>query len=189
MAVIAAPDFRVKSIDWSLDRPAQINSSLLTGKRTVTTAPWYGKWRASVELAPAVGEDGYRLLRSFLVRCQGPVHRFKLYAVAEPQNANSGVTVASTAASGATTMSLSGAATALTEGQMVTVNDQLVVLTADQAGAAITFEPPLRVQASAGTSVETARPWAMVRLTAAQSAWGVDPGQLFAADFDVEEAI
>ena len=48
------------------------------------------------------GEDAYRLLRSFFVRCAGPVNAFKLYAVVELQNANSGVTVGATVAAGVT---------------------------------------------------------------------------------------
>lgn len=187
MATITAPDFTLRNIEWSLDRPAQINRAM-TGVRTAPAEPWYGKRFARVELATIHDEDDYRLLRSFFVRCQGQVNSFKLYAVVENQNSNSGVTVGSTAAAGAVSMTLSGTTTALTEGQMVTVNDQLLTLTEDQSGSTITFEPPLREQASSGTSVETSRPWALVKLAAPQAGWGVDaPGQ-FNAAFEVEEA-
>lgn len=188
MATITAPDFTFAKLDWTLDRPAQINTSI-QGKRTFPANPWYGKWRARAELAVSNGESAYRLLRSFLVRCQGPVNSFKLYAVVENQNANSGVTVTSTVAAGATSMALSGAATALTDGQMVTVNDQLLILTADQSGTTITFEPPLRAQATAGTAVETSRPWALVRMASPQVGWGVEPISRFSTAFDAEEVL
>lgn len=189
MATITVPDFRFARVDWEFDRPAQINQSLVSGKRTVSAAPWFGKWHARVELATTYGENAYRLLRSFFIRCQGPVNTFKLYAVTENQNSNSGVTVASTAAAGASSMTISGAATALTEGQMVTVNNQLLILTANQSGTTITFEPPLRAQATGGTSVETSRPWALVRLASPMAGWAVETGHRFNASFEVEEAL
>lgn len=188
MAIITAPDFRIRKIDWTFDRPSQVNSSAFTGKRTAPANPWFGRWLASVELAPIQGEASYRSLRSFFVRCCGQLNSFKLYAVTQTQNSNSGVTVGATAAAGATSMALSGAATPMKEGQLVTVNDQLLLLTANQSGNTINFEPQLRAQASLGTAVETSRPWALVRLRNPQSGWDVDPGQVFGASFDVEEA-
>lgn len=187
MATITAPDFRIRQIDWQLDRRAQINTSI-AGQRRPVAAPWFGKWHARVEIASLVGTANYRLMRSFFVRCNGPVNKFKLYAVVENQNANSGVTVAATVAAGATSMTISGASTTLKEGQMVTVNDQLLVLTADQSGSTITFEPQLRAQATLGASIETKRPWAMVRLAGESAGWSVDPGPVFGASFDAEEA-
>jgi len=187
VATITAPDFAIRDIEWALDRPTQTNADIL-GERRVPANPWFGKWHARVELAPIQGEDNYRLLRSFFVRCLGQGNKFKLYAVAENQNSNSGVTVGATVAAGATSMTLSGAATPMTDGQMVTVNDQLLCLTADQSGSTITFEPPLRVQATLGTSVETSRPWAMMRLSGSEVEWGIGPGIRFDSAFEAEEA-
>jgi hypothetical protein len=91
-------------------------------------------------------------------------------------------------AAGVVTLSLSGYSTSLTDGQMVTVGGQLLQLTADQSGAAITFEPPLRAQAAAGDAVETANPFATVRLTQSEVGWAIEPPQRFTTSFDVEEA-
>lgn len=187
MALITVPDLPLAGIEWSLDRPAQINVAL-TGKRAMESGPLYGKWRARVEIAARSSESEFRALRSFLVRCQGAVSTFRLPATVEAQNSNSGVTVASTVAAGATAMNLSGTSTPLLAGQMVTVNDQLLVLTDDQLGSSISFEPPLRAQASSGTSVETANPTALVHMSAPQVSYSIAPWRRFSSTFSVEEA-
>lgn len=188
MALITAPELPIRSLEWSFDRPSQGNIGV-SGKRSVEAEPLYGKHYARVELAARVGESTFRQLRSFFVRLQGPVNTFRLEAVGEAQNGNSGVTVAGTVAAGVTSFNIGGAATSLLEGQMVTVNDQLLTLVADQSGNTITFEPPLRAQATAGAAVETSRPWALVRLAGAEAEWGVSLGPRFDASFEVEEAV
>lgn len=187
MAIQAAPDLRVAAIDWSLDRPGQVNTSTMTGKRTVPANPWHGKWSASVTLTPLPDEDSFRKVRSLLMRLRGQVHSFRLGATVESQNANSGVTVGATVAAGVTSMTLSGASTPMANGQMVTVNDQLLQLTAAQSGSTITFQPALRAQATIGTAIETSRPTALVRLAEAAVAWRISNAR-FEASFDVEEA-
>lgn len=193
MPFVTAPDFfaaglGVAEIDWELDRPAQINRSGLTGGRASAADPWHGKWRARVKLWTVAGEAAFAPVRSFLVRCCATAHSFELPAVVRAQNANSGVTVGQAAAAGATSMALSGAATPLLDGQLAAVNGELLQLVADQSGPTITFEPPLRQPAAAGTAVETARPCATVRLSGREVGWGVDPPEQFSAAFDVEEA-
>lgn len=187
MALITAPTLRLAKIDWSLDRPAQINTSI-TNRRTIPANPWHGKWRARVELAEYASEEEFRPVRSLLIRCCGPIHTFNLPATVEAQNSNSGVTVTTTAAAGAVTFGLSGASTAMLEGQMMTVNGQLLQITA-VSGSTITFEPPLRAQATAGTAVETASPYAVVHLASPQVGWSIAPWRRFSSSFDVEEAI
>lgn len=188
MAFIVAPDFRIRSANWSLSRPSQINTSGWTGRRTVTAEPWHGKWRAEIELAPLTGADA-RSMRSFLARCLGTINTFRLYATAEKQNDNVDVVVASLAAAGARSMMISGAATALLDGEFVTVNGQFLQLTGFQSGSEITFEPPLRQQATAGTRVVTSMPYALVHLAEAVTGWSVEPGLIYGMSFTVEEAI
>jgi hypothetical protein len=183
--LITAPTLRLRSIEWFLDRPAQINADL-TAKRTIGT-PLYGKWSARVDLATYETEALFAPIRSFLVRCNGPVNTFNLPATVEAQNSNTGVTVDVTAAAGATQMALDGASNLLA-GDMVTVGDQLLQLVEDQAGGVIIFEPALREEATAGASVETANPYAVVHLAQSEVAWNVEPPARFSASFDVEEA-
>lgn len=189
MAYITAPDFRIRSIEWELDRPSQINVSAYTARRSVLQNPWHGKWRAKVELAMVQGESEFRLLRSFFARCEGQVNAFRLYATVEAQNSNVGVTVASAAAAGATSLSINGAATPLTDGQYFTVNGQLCVCIADQSGSTLTFEPPLRAAAAAGTTVVTSRPYALVSMASSSVGWSVGGARRYGVGFSVEEAI
>lgn len=189
MAFITAPDFKIVTIRWELSRPAQINRSDWTGRRTVVVNPWHAKWRAHVELAVQQGEENFRALRSFFARCRGSVNTFRLYATAGKQNDNFNVRVDTAAAQGATSLTLAGYDTALLDGQMVTVNGQLLQLTKAQSGATITFEPPLREAAAAGEPVATSRPYALVHMAQSSSAWGVEPWRRFTTSFDVEEAI
>ena len=68
MAIITAPAFALKQVDWTLDRPAQINRSAYTGTRTVVANPWHGIWRAKVTLRTEQGEAAIRTLRGFFAR-------------------------------------------------------------------------------------------------------------------------
>lgn len=188
MAFIAAPALNIRLIEWALDRPAQINVSL-SGKRTVSSTILYGKWSARVELAPIVGQANAQAIRSFIARCNGPLNRFRLYATESAQNANSGVTVSAAATAGDTALTITGYTGALLAGQMATINGQLVQITADQSAGTITFEPPLRADASVGTTVVTSRPYALVRMADSTAGWSVGPGQVYEIAFDVEEAV
>jgi hypothetical protein len=179
---------RIRRIEWRLERPAQVHRSAYTGKRVVVANPWFGRWLAKVELSPIVGEANVLQWRAFLGSLRGQIHTFRLPVTERPQNSNAGVTVSSTAAQGATSMTLAGAATALLPGQFITVNEQLLQVVS-VAGAAVTFEPRLRVQATAGTGVITSEPYALVSLAGDSSGWAVDAGQLYGIGFEVEEAV
>jgi hypothetical protein len=179
---------RIRRIEWRLERPAQVHRSAYTGKRVVVANPWFGRWLAKVELSPIVGEANVLQWRAFLGILRGQIHTFRLPVTERPQNSNAGVTVSSTAAQGATSMTLAGAATALLPGQFITVNEQLLQVVS-VAGAAVTFEPRLRVQATAGTGVITSEPYALVSLAGDSSGWAVDAGQLYGIGFEVEEAV
>jgi hypothetical protein len=191
MAFITAPAFKIKSVSWSLDRPSQSNVSSWTGRRQVLTNPWHGKWSAKVELAPIVGEANVLAMRSFLARCRGSVNTFRLYATEGAQNANGGVTVFATAPAGNAAIQLTGYASRLLEGQFFTVNGQLCLCTADQdtGTSIVTFEPPLRQPAAAGTPVVTSRPYALVYLSSSTAGWDVGAGQVYGISFTVDEAI
>jgi hypothetical protein len=189
MAFVATPDLPIREIQWTLDQPAQSNVSAFTGKRTVMAQPWHAKWSAHVDLATQQGDEGFRALRSFFIRLRGSTNTFRLYASAGPQNANTGVTLAADAAAAATSITITGAATPLLDGQFFTLNGQLCCCTADQAGSALSFLPPLRTAATAGTTVVTSRPYALVYLANSPLAWSVAQWRRFGLSFDAEEAI
>lgn len=188
MSSVTAPTMAFRQIDWNLDQPAQVNDSSFNANREAAASQWFGKWSAKVTLKTVEDEASFCPIRSFLIRCQGPNNSFRLPAVVEPQNSNSGVTVSGTAAKGALSLSLSGASAPLVNGQLVTVNGQLLQLTRDQNGSSIAFQPPLHTQATSGTSVETANPYTTVFIPTGNVSWDVSPPQRFDAAFNVEEA-
>jgi hypothetical protein len=189
MATITAPDFGIRSIQWTFTRPDSLATSGWTGSAVPMVSPWAGRWKAHVELAAIQGEANARTIKSFIARCKGSTQAFRLYATAGAQNSNTGVTVSSAASAGDTSVDISGAATSLLDGQMVTLNGQLLCLTADQSGSTLTFAPPLRDNAAVGTTVVTKRPYALVYMAASSSGWKIAPGRLFGIAFDVEEAV
>lgn len=179
----------IRAINWAYECPTAMLAGVYTGRASIITEPWRARWRASVELAPVGGEDEFRQIRSFLAQRKGRIVPFKIAATAEPQNENTGVTVGANADQGDTSMTISGAATALLDGQYVTVNGQLLCLTADQSGTTINFRPPLREDAAAGTPVATASPYAFVHMAESRLGYSVGLGPIFGASFEVEEAI
>jgi hypothetical protein len=184
-----APVFDIKHADWVLDRPSTINASAYAGNAQVLTDPWRATWHAHIDLAPIVGENNMLPIRQFIGRVNGMIKAFRVYATENIQNNNSGVTVASSAAQGATTIALAGYTDTMKEGQLMTINRQLVICTANQSGANVSFEPPLRQPASAGTAVETKQPYALMHMSVSKVGWNVGPGKVYNVSFDLQEAV
>lgn len=185
---VHVPASWIRSIEWSFITPSQNNVSGWTGRPTIVVEPWRAKWQAAVELKPML-IDTFRPVRAFLASRKGAIHPFRIAATEGPQNNNSGVSVGITAAQGASSMTISGAANQLKDGQYATVNGQLLMITADQSGSTISFKPPLRKQATAGTLVVTSEPYAHVYLIGSEIGWKADLGPIYWASFEVEEAI
>jgi hypothetical protein len=193
MATFNWPGFGVKSVSWSFDQPAQVNSSEWSGTRTVVSNPWHGKWSAKVELSTQQGDGAFRAARAFFTQLKGQVNTFHLPAVEAPQNSNTGETVATTAAQGAVSIALTGLTDALVIGNMITVNGQLLSLTSVGslvAGAqTVGFMPALRGQATSGDAAQTAKPYALVALTDSSFTWGIGSWRRYGLSFTVEEAV
>jgi hypothetical protein len=187
------PGLGIKSVSWSLDQPAQVNSSQWTGKRTVMANPWHGKWTARVELSTKQGDAAFRAARAFFTQLKGQICTFHLPAVEEPQNSNTGVTVNTTAAQGATALALTGLTTALVAGNMITVNGQLLSITSVGSLVStvqtVNFMPALRAQATATTAVQTAKPYALVALSDSSFTWDIGSWRRYGLTFNAEEAV
>ena len=184
-----AVDGTFSAIQWTYGRADNVGQKAYTGSRNIVTNPWSGKWTAHLEYPSIQGEDKARVIRSFIAQRRGRLIAFRLPATTAPQNSNHGVTVASTAQAGATSMTISGASTALSDGQFVTMNGQLLCLTANQSGSTINFQPPLRESATSGTTVVTKRPYARMFLADSSASWTVGQYRLFMFTLDVEEAV
>lgn len=196
MAVIAFPALPIRSIEWELDRPAQINSSQWTGTDQVDPKTWLGRWSCTAELVPIAGEAGIRAWRSFVAGMKGSVNTTRLIAVEAAQHDFAyGQPSAATAAAGATSLGYTGwvaGTTALLDGHMITVNEQLLILradaTTDGSGAGtFTFEPPLRKAVVAGTQINTRFPYALVAFTESRQGWSAGPGRIYGAGFSAKE--
>lgn len=185
MAIFDWPDeIGIQGTEWTLDRPAQINRSDYTGKRRVVANPWHGKWSVRVQLAPVGTGVKARTLKAFFASLKGQVNTFRLPATEGEQEHLPAATVAVTAAQGATSMTIAGAF--LQPGHMATVNDQLLQII-ESAGAVITFEPPLRQQATAATAIETGNPTCLMAMADSQVGWQVELGPFYRSSFDAEE--
>lgn len=198
MAIITFPaSARIASIKWELDRPAQVNRSWWSGRDSVRANPWHGRWSAQVALAPIVGEENILAWRAFLATLKGQVNTFRLPATEGAQTALANVLVSGAHAAGVSSIAFSGGGLSITQlaaGRMITLNDQLMVLTAaaatNGAGAgSFTVEAPLRAAATNGTTIETQRPTAIVAMDRSSLGWSVGPGKLYNIEFGVEERL
>lgn len=184
MAFVVAPSLPIKAITWTLKQQRQINIGAYNGVRSVASNPWFGQWKASVTLAQQQGDSAFATFLTFIAALNGSAGVFRLYATTGPQNSNTNVTLTANAAQGATTVALS---TPMAPGQYITINGQLLLLS--NGGSGVTFTPPLRRAATAGTPVVTSRPYALVYLANPDQAWSISPYRLFDMSFDVTEAI
>lgn len=185
MAIVEWPDgLNIRSVQWTNNRPSQSNSSPYTGARSVATSPWHGKLSAKIEIATMVGFDKGRMLRGFIASVLGQVNTFRVPYTEGDQLHLPAATVGTTAAKGATSITLLGVQ--MQPGQSVTVNDQLLQILS-VADAVITFQPPLRAQATSTTVVETGDPTVLMAMADSAVSWNVEPGPIYTASFDVEE--
>ena len=167
MAIITLPaGYEFDRLDWRPDPSAQVNRSQWNRSRRVLDLD-NGCMVASVAIEVST-EDEARLWRSFHSKLRGAANTFRLPATMCPQETGS-ITMAATAAAGSTLISTTGwggASAPLKEGQYITVNDQLLVLTADVPASGssrtLSIDPPLRAQATAGTPVEITNPTGLV---------------------------
>jgi hypothetical protein len=187
------PGFGIASVAATLDQPAQVNRSVYTGVRAVASIPWHGKWAFKVQLAVRQGDANFRAIRAFFTGLQGAINNFHLPAVEQSQNANSGVTLSSSASQGAISLVLTGVGTALVAGNMATIAGQLLSISSVGAlsGTAqtINFQPALRAAAALGASVETAKPYALVALNGGSFSWDIAQWRQYGLMFEADEAI
>lgn len=196
MAIIPTPaSLKIRGIAWRLISPSQVNRSGWTGRRQVFGTPGHSRWTAEAEIAVLAEADAFSM-RSFMVKLEGSINTFRLEAVEREQTAVTTLTVAAAVAAGAmsvtTSASWPASTTVLKEGQMLTINDQLLVLTADvvsntTGGSTMTFKPRLRVAAAAGTAIEVKRPTALVALSEPEIGWAVELGPHYSFALSVEE--
>jgi hypothetical protein len=222
MALITFPSTPgPSSMQWRLDQPTQINTSAWTGKRQALPSG-RGWWECSYNLPPIVGTAAFNPWRAFIALSRGGANEFRVPVDPTPQEPDTatptdgstlsldfivreyfslgGTTSLDAYVSGAgqtgrslTTGGWPSSDTVLAAGEFVTINDQLLQLTADvvsdgSGNATITFEPPIRVIPASGDSIEYRNPYALMYLTEIP-VYDVSMGYAYSIQLNLREAI
>lgn len=195
MAIIALPaNAEFDRLDWQLRATVQVNRSAWNQRRRVLDLDngWFG---CSVEIEVS-NENEDRAWRVFHALLRGPANTFRLPATQCQQTVITGTAIqaAAGATAGAVTTSTKNwvnASVLLKAGQYVTVNDQLLMLTADVPASGtnrtISFDPPLRAAVTTNTTVEAANPTGLVYIPGGEQPQTRDGVMTWA--FEAEEAI
>lgn len=170
MATITFPvSANIAEMQWRLVMPAQTNISGWTGQRQ-TLASNRGWWECQLALAPIVGQVAARPFRSFIAQARGSVNDFRIPAFPRDQTSlTNTVTVQGANQTGRSiiTTGWPNSTTVLLAGDYITINDQLLQLTANVVSnasgvATVSFDPPIRAAPTNGSSVVYKRPTALM---------------------------
>ena len=195
MATITFPSSpKPQAMSWLLNQPSQVNISSWTGKRQVF-ASGRGWWECELTLPPIVGTSSVNVWRAFLAKTQGSANVFQVpvdptaqsSAVASPLVNGGSQTGRSLITDGWPVSS-----TVLSAGQFVTINDQLLQLTADVVSngsgqATISFEPAIRVSPSDNAPIEFKNPYCLMYLTEKPSL-SVEAGYVYSLSLSLRES-
>lgn len=197
MAIIAVPEaLAIRRVEWTFDRPAQVNRSGWTKRRQVVQQPGPALWSATAELAVRCGTDEWLEAEAFLIDLEGQINTFRLEASATPQAPDDLLPVVDGAGQYGRSLHLRGgiAGATLRRGHKLTVNEQMVsigqsVTFAASGTATVTFKPSLRQAPPDGAAVEVRRPYVPVALVDSTIGWSEDLGSIFQAkSLQLEEA-
>lgn len=170
MATITFPSSpKPSGMQWRLVMPAQNNVSGWTGQRQVIASN-RGWWECSVAFPPIVGRTAARPWKSFIAQARGLANDFRVPVDPTPQSALPNTVLVQGAGQTGRSIVTDGwpnSTTVLSAGDYVTINDQLLQLTANVTSngsgvATLNFEPPIRVAPSDNTSVEYKNPYALM---------------------------
>jgi hypothetical protein len=187
MAIITLPAAaKIRRIEWTLDRPAQVNRSDWTKRQQVVQQPGPSLWSAVVDLVTKVSEDAALEVEAFLVDLEGPINTFRLEAVENAQAPVGFAPVVNGGGQSGRTLNFRAgtAGQEFKRGHKFTVNEQMLMLMAPLTvggggTGTFSFKPSLRVSPADGTAIECRRPTVMMRLAGSQIGWSVDPGQVY----------
>lgn len=183
-----------QSMSWRLVMPSQTNISEWTGRRQ-TVASNRGWWECQFTLPPLVGGTRVNPWRSFVVQARGQVNDFQVpvdptaqsAVVATPLINGAGQTGRSLASDGWPVSS-----TVLQAGQFVTINNQLLQLTANVVSnasgqATLTFEPPIRVSPADNAAIEFKNPYCLMYMLE-EPTISVEAGYVYSLSLNLRES-
>lgn len=195
MAVITLPATpKPASAAWRLVQPAQQNISDWTGRRQVLPSG-RGWWECSISMPPIVGSTSAGTWLAFLANTAGTANTFNVPAAIAQQSALTATVLVNGAGQTGKTLATDGwptSQTVLKAGQFVTVNSQLLQLTADattnsSGQVTLQFAPSLRLSPADNLAVEYKNPYAVMSLTE-DTGYSVDLGAIYSLQFQLREA-
>jgi len=183
-----------QSMSWRLVMPSQTNISEWTGRRQ-TVASNRGWWECQFTLPPLVGVTRVNPWRSFVVQARGQVNDFQVpvdptaqsAVVATPLINGAGQTGRSLASDGWPVSS-----TVLQAGQFLTINNQLLQLTANVVSnasgqATLSFEPPIRVSPADNAAIEFRNPYCLMYMLE-EPTISVEAGYVYSLSLNLRES-
>jgi hypothetical protein len=183
-----------QSMSWRLVMPSQTNISEWTGRRQ-TVASNRGWWECQFTLPPLVGVTRVNPWRSFVVQARGQANDFQVpvdptaqsAVVATPLINGAGQTGRSLASDGWPVSS-----TVLQAGQFITINNQLLQLTANVVSnasgqATLSFEPPIRVSPADNAAIEFRNPYCLMYMLE-EPTISVEAGYVYSLSLNLRES-
>jgi hypothetical protein len=170
MATITFPSSpKPSGMQWRLIMPAQNNVSGWTGQRQVIASN-RGWWECQFTLPPIVGTTAVKPWRAYIAQARGMANDFQVPVHPTAQSALSNTVLVRGAGQTGRSIVTDGwpnSTTVLSAGDYVTIDDQLLQLTANVTSngsgiATLTFEPPIRSAPSDNDPVEYKNPYALM---------------------------
>lgn len=194
MTTITLPsNYDPQAMTWRLVQPAQNNVSQWTGARQIVASN-RGWWECQLELPPIVGTANFNPWRSFIAAMRGMVNDVQVPVDPTAQSASANTARIKGGSQYGRSLTTDGwpvSTTVLTAGQFVTVEDQLLQLTADvtsdgSGNATITFEPHIRVSPADNAVIEYKNPYSLMYLQEEPS-YSVAPGYIYSLSLNLRE--
>ncbi len=183
-----------QSMTWRLVQPAQNNISQWTGARQVLPSG-RGWWECQIVYPPIVGTTNANAWRGFIAAMRGPTNDAQIKVDPTAQSALANTMLSNGANQTGRSMAVDGlpaSTTVLVAGQFVTVQNQLLQLTANvttnaSGQATLSFEPSLRAAVPDNTAVEYKNPYCLMYITDEPS-YSVEPGYIYAFSLNMRES-
>jgi hypothetical protein len=198
MTVIAMPTSPAfTTSDWGIRRTVAVSQSPFTG---ATQVQKYAKaqWYATLSLPPMKRSDASQW-QSFFMQLEGKANTFLL---GDPDaktvlggNAPTSISVTSSAAIGATSVSLTiGSGKKLNKGSYLQfgtgANSRLHMVVDDNTGnGAVTIQPPLKDAITTGTTVTFASAQGLFRMDSNELTWNANELSNYGITFSCSEAL
>lgn len=195
MATITFPSTpKAQSMAWRFVMPSQTNVSEWTGKRQ-TIASGRGWWECQITLPPIVGSSNINSWRSFIAQARGRTNDFQVPVDPTAQSSASATPLVNGAGQTGRTLATDGwpvSSTVLQAGQFVTINNQLLQLTANVTSngsgvATLTFEPPIRTAPSDNAPIEFKNPYALMYMVE-EPVLSVEAGYVYSLSLNLRES-